>query len=80
MRCAPTSRKIWSSLASIRPDDLAAIVIKSIVERNASVDFSRVEDVIMGAANQAGEDNRDVARMAVLMAGLPITVPRGDGQ
>ena len=67
--------KFGGSLASIRPDDLAAIVIKSIVERNASVDFSRVEDVIMGAANQAGEDNRDVARMAVLMAGLPITVP-----
>lgn len=67
--------KFGGSLASIRPDDLAAIVIKSIVNRNASVDFSRVEDVIMGAANQAGEDNRDVARMAVLMAGLPITVP-----
>jgi 3-oxoadipyl-CoA thiolase len=67
--------KFGGSLATIRPDDLAAIVIKSIVERNGNADFSRVEDVIMGAANQAGEDNRDVARMAVLMAGLPITVP-----
>lgn len=67
--------KFGGSLASVRPDDLAAHVIKAIVERNPNVDFSRVEDVIMGAANQAGEDNRDVARMAVLMAGLPITVP-----
>ncbi|MFT5724789.1 MAG: 3-oxoadipyl-CoA thiolase [Bacteroidia bacterium] len=67
--------KFGGSLATIRPDDLAAIVIKSIIDRNSTVDFSQVEDVIMGAANQAGEDNRDVARMAVLLAGLPITVP-----
>ena len=67
--------KFGGSLASVRPDDLAAIVIKAIVDRNPNADFSQVEDVIMGAANQAGEDNRDVARMAVLMAGLPITVP-----
>jgi 3-oxoadipyl-CoA thiolase len=67
--------KFGGSLATIRPDDLAAMVLKAIVERNPNVDFSQVEDVIMGAANQAGEDNRDVARMAVLLAGLPITVP-----
>ena len=67
--------KFGGSLASIRPDDLAAHVIKAIVERNPGVDYSLVEDVIMGAANQAGEDNRNVARMAVLMAGLPIEVP-----
>ncbi len=67
--------KFGGSLASVRPDDLAAHVIKAIVDRNPGVDFSRVEDVIMGAANQAGEDNRNVARMAVLMAGLPIEVP-----
>jgi len=67
--------KFGGSLASVRPDDLAAHVIKAIIERNPSVDFAQVEDVIMGAANQAGEDNRDVARMAVLLAGLPITVP-----
>jgi acetyl-CoA C-acetyltransferase len=67
--------KFGGSLASVRPDDLAAHVIKAIVDRNPGVDFSRVEDVIMGAANQAGEDNRNVARMAVLMAGLPVEVP-----
>ncbi len=67
--------KYGGTLATERPDDLAAFVIKAIVERNPSVDFSEVEDVIMGAANQAGEDNRNVARMAALLAGLPITVP-----
>jgi len=67
--------KFGGSLATVRPDDLAAHVIKSIVQRNPDVDYSKVEDVIMGAANQAGEDNRNVARMAVLMAGLPIEVP-----
>ena len=67
--------KFGGSLATVRPDDLAAHVIKSIVQRNPDADYSKVEDVIMGAANQAGEDNRNVARMAVLMAGLPIEVP-----
>jgi len=62
-------------LASVRPDDLAAHVIKAIVDRNPNADYSMIEDVIMGAANQAGEDNRDVARMAVLLAGLPVEVP-----
>lgn len=67
--------KFGGSLATVRPDDLAAHVIKAIVQRNPNADYSKVEDVIMGAANQAGEDNRNVARMAVLMAGLPIEVP-----
>ncbi|TNE78307.1 MAG: acetyl-CoA C-acyltransferase [Bacteroidetes bacterium] len=67
--------KYGGTLATERPDDLAAFVIKSIIERNPSVDYSEVEDVIMGAANQAGEDNRNVARMAALLAGLPTNVP-----
>ncbi|MBO6517049.1 MAG: acetyl-CoA C-acyltransferase [Bacteroidia bacterium] len=67
--------KFGGSLASVRPDDLAAHVIRAIVDRNPNIDYGLVEDVIMGAANQAGEDNRNVARMAVLMAGLPIEVP-----
>src|SRR6202522_4068513 len=62
-------------LASVRPDDLAALVIKSIVERNPGVDVNRMDDVIFGCANQAGEDNRNVARMALLLAGLPKEVP-----
>lgn len=61
-------------LSTIRPDDLLAHVIKALVQRNPSVDVNMIEDVIAGAANQAGEDNRDVARMAALLAGLPITV------
>ena len=61
-------------LASVRPDDMAAHVISEIVARN-SVDGATVEDVVWGAANQAGEDNRNVARMALLLAGLPVTVP-----
>ncbi len=63
------------ALSSVRTDDLAAIPIKALVERNASVDWSTVDDVILGCANQAGEDNRNVARMALLLAGLPQTVP-----
>jgi 3-oxoadipyl-CoA thiolase len=62
------------SLAGIRPDDLAAHVVSAAVERNG-IDPSRIDDVYMGAANQSGEDNRDVARMAALLAGLPVTVP-----
>ena len=62
-------------LSSIRPDDLLAHVIRELLKRNPSVDGSRVEDVIAGAANQSGEDNRNVARMASLLAGLPVTVP-----
>lgn len=66
--------KYGGALSSIRPDDLAALVIKEILHRNPKVDVSRIEDVIFGDANQAGEDNRDVARMAVLLAGLPVEV------
>ena len=61
------------ALASVRPDDLAAVVIRAIVERTG-IDAALVEDVILGCANQAGEDNRNVARMAVLLAGLPVEV------
>lgn len=61
-------------LSSIRPDDLLAHVIKALIQRNPSVDVNAIEDVIAGAANQAGEDNRNVARMAALLAGLPVTV------
>ncbi|HIN09478.1 MAG TPA: acetyl-CoA C-acyltransferase [Phycisphaerales bacterium] len=62
------------ALSSIRPDDLAAIVIKESVRR-AGIDPNSIDDVYLGAANQAGEDNRNVARMSALLAGLPITVP-----
>jgi len=63
------------SLAAVRADDLAAIPIKALMARNAGVDWSLLNDVILGCANQSGEDNRNVARMAVLLAGLPVTVP-----
>src|SRR5690242_20281028 len=63
------------TLAPVRTDDLAAFVLQELVKKNQNVDFSAVGDVIMGCANQAGEDNRNVARMALLLAGLPITVP-----
>src|SRR6202142_629783 len=62
-------------LFAVRPDDLAAIPIKALLQRNPSIDWSAVDDVILGCANQAGEDNRNVARMALLLAGLPQTVP-----
>lgn len=62
------------ALSTIRPDDLLAHVIKALIKRNPSVDVNAIEDVIAGAANQSGEDNRDVARMAALLAGLPVTV------
>jgi acetyl-CoA C-acetyltransferase len=67
--------KFGGTLASQRPDDLAAEVIKSLIDRNPSIDPSDIEDVLLGAANQAGEDNRNVARMSLLLAGLPHTVP-----
>jgi 3-oxoadipyl-CoA thiolase len=63
------------SLATVRADDLAAAPIKALMERNPSVDWSKLDDVILGCANQAGEDNRNVARMAALLAGLPVDVP-----
>lgn len=61
-------------LSSIRPDDLLAHAITALLQRNPDIDPSKIEDVIAGAANQAGEDNRDVARMAALLAGLPVNV------
>ena len=66
--------RFGGTLASVRPDDLAAHVISKLMERNPEVDLGRIEDVVFGAANQAGEDNRNVARMALLIAGLPIEV------
>ena len=62
-------------LSSVRADDLGAIPIKTLMERNSGVDWEAVDDVIFGCANQAGEDNRNVARMASLLSGLPLTVP-----
>lgn len=64
------------SLKDVRPDDLAAVAIKAIVDRN-KIDPASVEDVLLGCANQAGEDNRNVARMSLLLAGLPVTVAGG---
>ena len=66
--------KFGGALATVRPDDLAAHVIKALLERNPAIDPKEIEDVIFGAANQSGEDNRNVARMASLLAGLPIEV------
>jgi len=66
--------KYGGALSSVRPDDLLAHVIKELLKRNPSVDKDAIEDVIAGDANQAGEDNRNVARMAALLAGLPVTV------
>lgn len=64
--------KYGGSLASVRPDDLAAIAIKKLLARNSALNVKEIEDVILGAANQAGEDNRNVARMALLLAGIPV--------
>jgi len=66
--------KYGGALASTRPDDLAAHVIRELMNRNPSIDLKLIEDVIFGAANQAGEDNRNVARMALLLAGLPVEI------
>lgn len=66
--------KYGGALANTRPDDLLAHVIKALVQRNPNANVNAIEDVIAGAANQAGEDNRNVARMAALLAGLPVTV------
>jgi acetyl-CoA acyltransferase len=67
--------RFGGALSSVRTDDLAAIPIAALMARNPQVDWSQLDDVIYGAANQAGEDNRNVARMAALLAGLPIDVP-----
>ena len=66
--------KYGGALSAVRPDDLLALVIKELMARNRSVDPASIEDVIAGDANQAGEDNRNVARMAALLAGLPASV------
>ncbi len=63
------------SLASVRPDDLGAVPLQALMSRNPNVDWSRVDDLIYGCANQAGEDNRNVARMSALLADLPVDVP-----
>ncbi len=81
------SREVWvvgavrtpigrsgGALASVRPDDLAAVALRALVERTG-IDAARIDDVYLGAANQSGEDNRNVARMAALLAGFPIEVP-----
>ena len=67
--------KYAGSLASVRADDLAALPLKALMDRNPLCDFSKIDDVILGCANQAGEDNRNIARMATLLAGLPVEVP-----
>ncbi len=67
--------KFQGTLSAVRTDDLAALVIKELMNRNTSVDWNAVDDVILGCANQAGEDNRNVARMALLLAGMPWKVP-----
>src|SRR5215213_1693534 len=66
---------IGGQLSEVRPDDLAAHVIRTLLARHPSLDAARVADVVLGCANQAGEDNRNVARMALLLAGLPTSVP-----
>ena len=66
--------RFGGQLASVRTDDLGAIPLKALVERNAAIDWAAVDDVVFGCANQAGEDNRNVARMAALLAGLPESV------
>ena len=63
------------ALASVRADDLGAVPIKALIDRNPKVDWAAVDDLIYGCANQAGEDNRNVGRMAALLAGLPVDVP-----
>ena len=63
------------ALARVRTDDLAAVPLKALVKRNPKVDWARLDEVYFGCANQAGEDNRNVARMALLLAGLPDSIP-----
>jgi acetyl-CoA acyltransferase len=73
--CRTPIGKVKGALAGVRPDHLAADVIKALLARNPNLDVAAIDDVYWGAANQAGEDNRNVARMAVLLAGLPVEVP-----
>ena len=67
-------------LSGVRADDLAAVPIAALCKRNPGVDWDRLDDVVLGCANQAGEDNRNVARMASLLAGLPAGDSRRDGE
>ncbi|HXV30987.1 MAG TPA: 3-oxoadipyl-CoA thiolase [Sinorhizobium sp.] len=67
--------RFGGALAAVRADDLGAIPLRALMERNGSVDWEAVDDVIFGCANQAGEDNRNVARMSLLLSGLPVSVP-----
>src|SRR5579859_6212368 len=73
--CRTPVGKIKGALASVRPDHLSADVLAAMLARNSWLDPASIDDVYWGAANQAGEDNRNVARMAVLLAGLPVEVP-----
>ncbi|HLK76358.1 MAG TPA: thiolase family protein [Streptosporangiaceae bacterium] len=73
--CRTPIGKVKGALAQVRPDHLAADVIKALTGRNPALDVAAIDDVYWGAANQAGEDNRNVARMAVLLAGLPVEIP-----
>lgn len=72
--CRTPIGRYGGSLSGVRPDDMLAVVLKALIARNPSVDPAAIEDVVAGAANQAGEDNRNVARMAALLAGFPVTV------
>jgi acetyl-CoA acyltransferase len=67
---------IGGALAPVRTDDLLTIALKGLIKKNPGLDLSAIDDVIIGCANQAGEDNRNVARMSLLMAGLPYFSPR----
>ena len=73
--CRTPIGKVKGALAEVRPDHLAADILKALIARNSSLDVNTIDDVYWGAANQAGEDNRNVARMAVLLAGLPVEIP-----
>src|SRR6204780_2970361 len=77
--CRTPIGKIKGALAGVRPDHLSGDVIAALMARNPWLDPESIDDVYWGAANQAGEDNRNVARMAVLLAGLPVTVPGATG-
>src|SRR4051812_45988957 len=67
--------RFGGALASVRPDDLAAITIRALCARHPALDWATLDEVYFGCANQAGEDNRNVGRMAALLAGLPVNVP-----
>ncbi len=75
MRFAPPIGRYGGALKDVRADDLGAVPLKALIERNRDVDWAAIDDVIYGCANQAGEDNRNVARMSALLAGLPTAVP-----